>query len=711
MIRAARRLIHARLEGHQPSARRPRARRPVAEALESRMVLATFFVTNTGDNLLPGSLRYAITQADLPGNEGSTVEITPQVTGPTINLSLGELAISDSMTIRNDSGQPLEIHQSTPEARVFHFGSAGATDLTIDGVSAGSALTIDGGSANGGDGGGIAADNPQSTLVLDYVDVLGNTATAIGTDGGHGGGIASAGAVTLNHSVVGTLLSPNTATAAGGGVYAGGALTLSSSTIEGNSAPVGGGAAVVDGDATLSAGSAISGNQAPQGLAGGLSVTTGNVTVQGGSQVNANTAKDVAGIMVGRGDVSILGGSSVSNNVSYGGSPPDPSTGDFGGGGIAVMKGSVAVDDSRVDNNQTVGMYSGGIVILLGDVTVTDGGQVDGNTNHGPGGGIAANFGGTVTVSGGSQVDGNTGAAIGGGIVNFSGPNGAVAVSGGSQVDHNVLTNRETVGGAVGVFLETIVSSLGQVAAAMPDPTGGVLAGTVQQIQQAASPVLSAVEALVHVADARGVVVAGGGIGTLLTCPISVTGGSEVGGNTAGQVALGGSRRVLGLGGGIFSALSPIDVEQSTIDANTALATGGPASQGGGLDSIFGTITLDGATISGNSASGDGGGLWDGGGLTAIGATVSGNTAGGQGGGLYVASGASAVAANSTFQGNRAAIGGGIANHGTLALEGCTVTQNTATTRGGGIEEDGPTILINTTVTGNTGGDISKHHG
>jgi hypothetical protein len=64
-------------------ARRP-VRRPCLrlESLEDRLVPATFFVTNASDNLDPGSLRYALTQANLPGNQGSTIEITPQVTGP-----------------------------------------------------------------------------------------------------------------------------------------------------------------------------------------------------------------------------------------------------------------------------------------------------------------------------------------------------------------------------------------------------------------------------------------------------------------------------------------------------------------------------------------------------------------------------------------------------------------------------------------------------
>ncbi len=404
--------------------RRNRPWRPQAEALEGRVVLATFLVTNPSDNLLPGSLRYAITEANLPGNGGSTVEITPQVAGP-IDLTLGELFIANNMMIRNDSGAPLEIHQSTPDSAVFHMN---APSVTITGVSSAAPITIDGGSAPGGDGGGIAEDNASSILDLSYVDVAGNSATAVGTNGGLGGGVYSAGQVTLDHGAVGS-----NAAEQGGGVYAAGGVSLTASSVDGNKATgTSGGIVVVHGDLTLTSGSAVNSNSAHE--AGGISVTQGNVNVGGGSHVDDNSAHDVAGIMEGQGAVTVSGGSTVDSNSSDGGHPPDPATGDFGGGGIAVIDGRVTVDDGQVNDNQTVGMYSGGIVILLGDVTVTDGGQVDRNTNNGPGGGIAANFDGHVTVSGGSQVDDNTAAAIGGGIVNFSGGNGSVTVSGGSQV-------------------------------------------------------------------------------------------------------------------------------------------------------------------------------------------------------------------------------------------------------------------------------------
>src|SRR5579884_4065036 len=91
----------SRRRGRAAAARyRPRARRPSLEILEDRLTPSTFLVVNSADNLLPGSLRYALSQANL--NPGSTVAITSSVAGP-INLTRGELSITANVTIRNDA--------------------------------------------------------------------------------------------------------------------------------------------------------------------------------------------------------------------------------------------------------------------------------------------------------------------------------------------------------------------------------------------------------------------------------------------------------------------------------------------------------------------------------------------------------------------------------------------------------------------------------
>src|SRR5262245_14720345 len=176
--------------------RSPRATRPTLEPLEDRLVPATFLVTNSTDTLMPGSLRYAITQANHPGNDGSTVKITSQVTSPIV-LTAGELPINASMTIRNDSGAPVEIRQTTANARVLHIGSNAAT-VTITGVSSASPITLDGGSVTGANGGGILEDG-FTDLTLTAVEVTSNTVLASARRGGSGGGIyAVGGTITLD---------------------------------------------------------------------------------------------------------------------------------------------------------------------------------------------------------------------------------------------------------------------------------------------------------------------------------------------------------------------------------------------------------------------------------------------------------------------------------------------------------------------------------
>jgi hypothetical protein len=353
------------------------------------------------------------------------------------------------------------------------------------------------------------------------------------------------------------------------------------------------------GTITLDRGSSVSGNQAPNGFGGGINVQAGGVVVRGGSQVDGNAAFNeggirVGGVQLGGSDaVRVVGGSTVNDNSST--AVVNPKLGDFGGGGIAVeTTGNVYVSASQVSDNLTVGMYSGGIVVGLGEVTVTDGSRITGNTNRGPGGGIAANFGGTVTVSGRSQVSDNIGAAIGGGIVNFAGPLDSVTVTGGSQVDGNILTNEETIGQAIAVFIEYIRNH----------PSLGPGAAAAAAAAQAAEDLLTNPFLLV----------AGGGIGTL-AAPISVTGGSEVNGNYSGRRDR--SIPTTGLGGGVFSVLGRVAIDHAAVASNQA-----PYGDGGGIYNAFNVLMLGHAVVQSNSAAGDGGGIWNGGRLCGDGAVI-----------------------------------------------------------------------------------------
>jgi hypothetical protein len=634
-----------RRPGGTESRRRSRTRAwgSLFEVLEGRIALTAFLVTNPldGPGAGPtGSLRNAIALAEQSGGTNDVVVITPAVKG-TIALDSGELAIDASMTIVNRSGRPIEIRQTMPGDRVFDVTSdALAAVVNIGSTSARDTITIDGGSLSTGDGGGILVQNPANVLTLTHVRVIGNSAGLASSSGGvqDGGGVDSEGRIVLVQSAVGTDTDPNQASGDGGGIWAGAGVSMTASTVVGNQAGDDG---------------------------GGLYVSSGNATLSR-SRIDGNGALNVGGIDEVQGEVRVVSGSKVDGNSST--AQLDVAAGNFGGGGISVGAGDVFVSRSEVDDNHSLGMYSSGIVIGLGNVTVTSGSRVDGNTNNGPGGGIAANFGGVVTVTGKSQVDHNTGAGLGGGIVNFAGPSGGVRILGGSEVDDNTLTTGETVGQAIGVFLEVIADSLGlDFDTATGGTSASALSAEISSLDQGIASTAGAPSASI---------VAGGGIATLLGASITVAGGSHVDDNLAGAQPSGGNSNSIGVGGGLFAARAPINVAGSTVDDDTAR--------------------------------GSGGGIWNGASLTVTGSTIAGNGAVlSPGGGLFNSTGANASIVRSTLRSNSAALGGGADNLGTLNLLGSTVTRNRAAVQGGGIAGSGKSTLIHTRVVANTPDDVA----
>ena len=66
------------------------------EALENRVLLSTYMVTNTSDSG-PGSLRDDIVMSNVAGG-ANTITFAPSLSG-TITLSSGQLEISNDLTI------------------------------------------------------------------------------------------------------------------------------------------------------------------------------------------------------------------------------------------------------------------------------------------------------------------------------------------------------------------------------------------------------------------------------------------------------------------------------------------------------------------------------------------------------------------------------------------------------------------------------------
>jgi fibronectin-binding autotransporter adhesin len=557
----------ARLQG------RPRSRtiRLSLDTLEDRVTPSTFLVTNASDpqhRLVSGSLRRAINQANLPRNQGSTVEITAAVKGP-ITLHAGELPIRSSVTIENASGIPLTIQQATSNSRIFHVvATRQTTAVTITGLNAASTLTLTGGQVVNDNGGGILVDNPGNALTLSYVNVVGNSAIQTNSpppskhrqSSGDGGGIHGNG----------------------GGIYSRGTVTLDHSSVTSNSAI---------------------GINSASGQAGGVYTDQG--VILNASHVDANVALDAAGILNVTGPIQVLNGSTVNGNSSSGDAF---AVGELGGGGIGQMAGNVFISDSQVSNNKAVGMYSGGIVILVGGVTVTNGSHVDGNSDDGPGGGIAANFGGPVVVSHGSTVNGNTCAGLGGGVVNFSETYG-ISVTDNSQVNNNTLTNGEVA--ALNGLLEV---GAGFLTAGRGDP---LLLSALQQfaavIAQRAGAILGASAQLPSAGNTQ----VGGGIASALTGPIDISGGSEVIGNRFAGVVT--NLPAVGFGGGVFANLGTITIDGSTVSDNVATGSGGGIWNGASL-------TIRNSTVTRNHAAASGGGIFNRGVFTSSNTLIANNT-------------------------------------------------------------------------------------
>jgi Zn-dependent metalloprotease len=164
-------------------------------------------------------------------------------------------------------------------------------------------------------------------------------------------------------------------------------------------------------------------------------------------------------------------------------------------------------------------------------------------------------------------------------------------------------------------------------------------------------------------------------------------------------------------GGGIFIASgSSLTVNTSEIKYNQAINGGGIENQG--------TATINSSTIDHNTATASGGGIW-GGGISNIGqlsilnSTISNNISRGFGGGIF--SDGQVNIANSTISGNIGKTGGGFySGDGGSTLNNVTITQNAAVgadslSLGGGVYMDQnnpfPFIISNSILAGNTGDD------
>src|SRR5580765_3634734 len=114
----------ARARRHAAPRQRPTAHcRPRLECLEDRWLPSTLTVLNTADSGA-GSLRAAIAAAQ----SGDRIVFDPSLDGQTITLTSGELAITQSLSIKGRGAEHLTV-SGNDSSRVFRVGSGVSVDI------------------------------------------------------------------------------------------------------------------------------------------------------------------------------------------------------------------------------------------------------------------------------------------------------------------------------------------------------------------------------------------------------------------------------------------------------------------------------------------------------------------------------------------------------------------------------------------------------
>ena len=359
----------------KPAARpdRTASAAPALEPLEDRLVLTTFVVDTALDGALADtagdgmtSLREALEAANTdaavdgaPAGDGAdtiTFAFTDAAVRDTINLTAGELRITDDVTIVGvNSGDTVArgpvILDGGGVGRVFHVAADAADPLATAPTVTLETLLIRNGLAAGdtGNGGGIFVD-AGSNVSLTNVSVNGNTAQGSSAGNG-GGGIYNLGTLSLATSTV-AVNNANTGNGNGGGILnaAGGTLTVSNSFIDGNNAGRAGGG--IENLGTLDVDFAfLSGNTA--GVNGGGLHQSGAATTTGtGLFATGNTAAmEGGGLWVGDGTSLTADVAEVSGN-----------TAGADGGGVYVMGGGTADLTRTLVAGNNAGNRGGGLI-------------------------------------------------------------------------------------------------------------------------------------------------------------------------------------------------------------------------------------------------------------------------------------------------------------------------------------------------------------
>ncbi len=274
------------------------------------------------------TLRAAVQESNALSGADS---ITFSLSAPAVSLTLGEILITDNLTVSGDA-----VINANNTSRIFNIQRAGI-NVTLR------ALTITGGKSGAGQSGGCI-NVSQANLTVETSSVRNCFSES------SGGGIAAGSGV---FRLINSTLENNVAGGNGGGggaTFGGSGSEIIKSRIINNNAPRAGGGLEILGGAAVISNTTIAGNQANGG--GGLVVTFGsaevsNSTVSGNSAVRAG-----GGIALPYGNV-VLMNSTVSGNSVSNGEGGGISTGTNGSVGYLTVRNSTIAYNSAA--------YAGGL--------------------------------------------------------------------------------------------------------------------------------------------------------------------------------------------------------------------------------------------------------------------------------------------------------------------------------------------------------------
>lgn len=542
------------------------------EALEDRNLLTTYVVntalddaTGSADGLL--SLREAITAANnnaafgdaVAGSiNGDAIQFASSMAFQTIALSLGQLDITDDLSIQAGSLNVTVDAQNV--SRVLNISAS-------ENVSIGGLRLIRGKAPNGG---GVVVSGGGSTTFF-RVSLVQNVSTLTG-----GGGIWNNGD---NLYLTECVLDRNSASGSsgrGGGLYMfDGRTAIREGQFKGNNAVrSGGGIEVAHGDlftteALIGGTGAGEGNRAgPSGSStvgegGGLHVsgTTGShIAIRGGSFIRNSAAHEGGGLWVPNNtELLVRLGAVVQGNIAHGAAAGD------GGGGIFNRGGTVRIVSSTISGNTALGTAGsgGGIYSTAGDVRIS-GSNITSNSAARGGGGIEI-VNGSLLLTAVSKVQSNVAGPTGsanpgqGGGIRVSGTLNPRVVIVGGQVSNN---QAQSQGGGIWVNESArVVLRTGAVVSNNQTLAAGSIGGGVY-IQGHLQATDSSISSNVAQQAGGGVYVDNGGSSNLFSTTVSSNSGGQFGGGiyNAGFINLSSSivsnNTVSTNGGGIFEELS-----------------------------------------------------------------------------------------------------------------------------------------------------------